>query len=132
MTVAVTIAPTPIQQVLFNNGAPAAGGSILTQVGGVNYPVYEDSAGSIPLPNPIPLNSRGEVSNVSGFSCQLFLQNSIVYTFTYFDANGNQFDQAQYVTQLGPPTQASIGAALYPQSVAESAANVAPTLFYYP
>ena len=132
MAVAVTLAPTPIQQVFFNNGAPAAGGSILTQVGGVNYATYQDSAGTIPLLNPIPLNSRGEISDASGNSQQLFLQNGVVYTFTYFDANGNQFDQAQYVTESGPPTQAQLASALWPQTVWEQAANITPVGPYSP
>lgn len=95
------IAPTPILQFFNNLGAPNVGGSILTQVGGINTATYQDSGLATPLPNPIPLNSRGEVSNVSGLSCQLFLTPGIVYVFTMFDANGNQLNQASYVTQPG-------------------------------
>ena len=119
----VSLAPVPILQIFNNAGAPNAGGSILTQVGGVNYPTYQDSAGTVPLPNPIPLNSRGEVSNATGNSCQLFLTNGVVYVFTYFDANGNQIDQAQYVTPSGA-TATSIGTALYPILAAEGATVV--------
>ena len=97
MTTAVTIAPTPILQFLDNNGRPCVGGSVLTQVGGVNTATYQDSAGTIALPNPIPLNNRGEVSNSAGTSCQLFLANGVTYVFTLFDANGNQLNQATYV-----------------------------------
>ena len=98
MTTAVSLAPTPILQFFNNAGQFNAGGSILTQVGGVNYPTYQDSAGTIPLPNPIPLNSRGEVSNAAGVSCQLFLAAGVVYTFTMYDASGNQIDQATNVS----------------------------------
>lgn len=106
---AVMAAPPPILQFFNNAGAPNVEGSILTQVGGVNAATYQDSAGAIPLPNPIPLNSRGEVSNASGLSCQLFLTVGSVYTFTMFDANGNQMNQATYVAQpaYATPTQLS-------------------------
>jgi len=101
MTTAVTIAPAPILQFFNNLGAPNVGGSILTQVGGLNYATYQDSAGTVPLPNPIPLNSRGEISNAAGISCQLFLDNSATYTFTLFDVNGNQLNQS---TSVAVPT----------------------------
>ena len=113
MTTAVTIAPSPILSFLDNNGRPCVGGTVLTQVGGVNAATYQDSAGTIPLPNPIPLNSRGEVSNASGVSCQLFLPTGVVYTFTLFDAFGNQLNQASYVqtsnilAQLANPSNGS-------------------------
>lgn len=97
MTTAVTIAPTPILQFFNNQTQPCVGGSVLTQVGGVNTATYQDSAGTIALPNPIPLNNRGEISNASGVSCQLFLAAGVAYTFTLFDANGNQLNQASYV-----------------------------------
>ena len=101
MATAVTIAPSPILQFFNNSGAPNVGGSILTQVGSINAATYQDSAGNVPLPNPIPLNSRGEVSNAAGISCQLFLDNSVTYTFTVFDANGNQLNQS---TSVAVPT----------------------------
>lgn len=113
MTVAVNLSPPPILQFLNNAGQPNAGGSILTQVGGVNYPTYQDSAGNTPLPNPIPLNSRGEISNSSGISTQLFLADGVTYTFTQFDSQGNQINQATFVTpslsssDLASPTGAS-------------------------
>lgn len=101
MTTNVFLAPPPILQFLNNAGQPNAGGSVLTQVGGVNYPTYQDSAGTVPLPNPIPLNSRGEVSNSSGVSSQLFLASGVTYVFTLFDANNNQISQAQWVSSSG-------------------------------
>lgn len=93
----VFLAPTPILQFFNNAGQPNAGGSVLTQVGGVNYPTYQDSAGNTPLPNPIPLNSRGEISNTSGISCQLFLAAGVTYVFTQYDAQGNQIGQASWM-----------------------------------
>lgn len=114
MSVSVSPAPSPILQFFNNSGQPNAGGKILTQVGGVNYPTYQDSAGATPLPNPIPLNSRGEISNSSGQSCQLFLAAGVIYTFTQYDASNNQINQAQYVGGVasgGTGGAASIGTA---------------------
>src|SRR6185312_8355500 len=90
MTTSVALSPSPILQFFDNLGRPAVGGSLLTQVGGVNYPTYSDSAGTTPLPNPIPLNSRGEVSTAAGTSVALFLQSGVSYTFTLSDKDGNQ------------------------------------------
>jgi hypothetical protein len=108
-----------------------AGGSVLTQVGGINTATYQDVGGTIPLPNPIPLNSRGEVSSASGASQQLFLTPNIVYTFTFSDASGNQEWVAQYVNGV-LITQQSIGQMIWPQTSAEIATGVIPTFYYYP
>ena len=107
----VLLSPSPILQFFNNSGQPNAGGSLLTQVGGVNYPTYQDSAGTIPLPNPIPLNARGEVSNSSGTSVQLFLTSGVTYTFTLYDANNNQLNQSTYV--VPPVTTTSPTAITY-------------------
>lgn len=128
---AVTLSPPAIQQFFNNQQQFNAGGSILTQVGGVNYPTYQDSAAATPLPNPIPLNSRGEISNASGLSCQLFLVQGVVYTFTMYDANGNQLNQPQYVTVPASYTQQTLGQIFYPQSTTESAAGITPTYYNY-
>src|SRR6185503_20646221 len=99
MTTGVLATP-PILQFALNNGQLAAGGSILTQVGGVNTATYADSGLTTPLPNPIPLNSRGEISDASGASRQLFLTPNLVYTLTLFDGpsgTGNQIWSATYV-----------------------------------
>jgi hypothetical protein len=101
MAQSVAQSPTPILQFLNNAGLMNCGGSLLTQVGGVNYPTWQDAAGSIPLPNPIPLNSRGEISNTSGVSSELFLAAGVTYTFTLYDAFGNQIWVAENVTAQG-------------------------------
>lgn len=101
MATSVVQAPTPILQFLNNAGVMNVGGSLLTQVGGVNYPTWQDSAGSIALPNPIPLNSRGEISNTSGVSCELFLSAGVAYTLTLYDASGNLIWVAENVTAQG-------------------------------
>lgn len=96
------LSETPILSFLNNAGLLNAGGTLLTQVGGVNYPTYQDPAGLTPLPNPIPLNSRGEISNSSGVSSQLFLVSGVTYTFTLFDVNGNQLWTANDVMAITP------------------------------
>lgn len=123
------ICTPPILQFTLNNGQLAAGGSILTQVGGVNAATFQDQPLAVPLPNPIPLNSRGEISNAAGASCQLFLTPNTVYVFTLFDGpngTGNQIWSAAYVNGL-QITQAVIAAFLYPQSAAEAAQGFTPT-----
>jgi hypothetical protein len=97
----VALSETPILQFLNNAGQPNVGGSLLTQVGGVNYPTFQDAAGAIALPNPIPLNSRGEISNSSGISSQLYLFPGVVYVLTLFDAHGNQIWVAENVMSQG-------------------------------
>jgi len=99
------IAPTPILQFLNNAGQPNIGGSLLLQVGGVNSSGYSDVALTQALPNPIPLNSRGEVSTAAGTSSQLFLQPATAYTFTLYDANSNQLWQAATVAGSNPAGQ---------------------------
>jgi len=93
----VSLCSVPTLQFFDNRGVPAAGGSVLTQVGGVNYPTYQDSGGATALPNPIPLNARGEISNATGATCQLFLVTGQTYTFTVYDANSNQLDSFAYM-----------------------------------
>ena len=90
MTTSVALSPVAILQFFDNAGKPCIGGSLLTQSGGVNYPTYSEPTGTTALPNPIPLNSRGEVSTAAGASSPLFLQTGVNYTFTLKDSNGNQ------------------------------------------
>lgn len=101
MGTSVAQSPTPILQFLSNAGLMNVGGSLLTQVGGVNYPTWQDAAGLTPLPNPIPLNSRGEISNTSGVSSELFLATGVTYTFTLYDALSNLIWVAPNVTAQG-------------------------------
>ena len=127
------LCPVPILQFFDNTGKPAVGGSILTQVGGVNAATYSDVNLTTPLPNPIPLNSRGEASTAAGATAQVFLTPNTIYVFTISDAAGNVLDTPQYVDGIQLQiTQALIGAALYPQTAAEIAVGVAPTNYAYP
>lgn len=136
MATGVLLTP-PIIQFFSNAGLVAANGSILTQVGGINTATYQDVNLTTPLPNPIPLNSRGEISTAAGASSQCFLTPNTVYVVTFFDgpnATGNQIWQGTYVNGVQVSlTQASVGAALWPRSAAEIAAGVTPTAlnWYY-
>ena len=132
MTTGVVATP-PILQFFNNDGTLCAGGSVLTQVGGINTATYQDVGLTTPLPNPIPLNSRGEASNAAGATVQVFLTPNQVYVFTLSDRNGNQINQATYVNGVQViQTQASIGALLYPQTTQEAAASVTPSVFFWP
>lgn len=102
----VSLSPPPTLQFFNNQGQMNAGGSVLTQVGGINAATYQDSAGATALPNPIPLNSRGEISNAAGATCQLFLTAGSIYTFTVYDAAGNQLDSFTYM--VGAASSADI------------------------
>lgn len=129
MTTGVACPPIVLAFIL-NNGTPAVNGSILTQVGGLNEATYQDVNLTIPLPNPIPLNARGEVSDDNGTSQQLFLIPNIVYTFTLFDGSGNQIWSKPYVNGIQIiETQDSIGNLLYPPLSSEGGSVVNP---WYP
>jgi len=104
MATGVLLTP-PIVQFFGNDGKPAVNGSVLTQVGAVNTATYQDVGLTVPLPNPIPLNSRGEISTSAGASTQCFLTPNVVYTFTLFDLSGNQLWVATYVN--GSPIQSA-------------------------
>jgi hypothetical protein len=92
------LAPNPILQFFDNAGNPMVGGTLLLQVGGVNTAGYSDVGLTTQLPNPITLNSRGEVATAAGASSQLFLSPATTYSMTLSDANGNQIWQATTVT----------------------------------
>ena len=122
--------PAPVFRFCDSRGNSLVGGTVLTQVSGVNAATYQDVALTTPLPNPIVLNSRGEVSTAAGASAQLFLTPNTVYTFTVSDANGNQIWVASYVNGV-QVSQASIALLLWPQTAAEFAASVVPTNYVY-
>lgn len=141
MTTGVACPPV-ILQFFDNYGNPLSGGSILTQVGGVNAATYSDSGLTTALPNPIPLNSRGEVSTAAGASSQLFLTPNQVYTFTVYDSGSNQIWQGTYIngvqqsaeataSELNPITDTAILNSLV-RSAAETAAGVTPSNYAYP
>jgi hypothetical protein len=135
-TVALTQDPI-LQFFSTSTGAPLAGGTLLTQVGGVNYPTYSDAAGTVPLPNPIVLNSRGEVATNAGDSTPLYTVPNVAYTYTLSDSLGNVIWTAPNITTapsaaiLAVLTQQVLGGILWPRTAAEITAGVTPTNYAY-
>ena len=76
------LAPTSVQQFFDNNGAPLVGGKLFLYAAGTTtkQSAFTDSTGNTPLPNPVILNSRGEVAP-SGIdaSCGLWLDPTLAY-----------------------------------------------------
>lgn len=140
MTTVVALVQEPILQFFLNNGDPNVGGSLLTQVGGVDFTTYSESTGTIQFPNPIPLNSRGEISTQAGASSPLFVVPNVAYTYTLFDANGVQIWSAPNIISpstvnavLAGLTQASLIPILnlWPPTDAERAVSVTPVYSWY-
>lgn len=126
------LAPDAILRFCDNRGNPLVGGQVLTQVGGVNTATYSDVGLTTALPNPIILNSRGEVATSAGASAQCFLTPNTVYTFTVSDANGNQIWVATYVNGVQITlTQQLVGQTLWPRTLAEISAGVTPVNYFY-
>jgi hypothetical protein len=140
MTTVVALVQEPILQFFLNNGDPNVGGSLLTQVGGVDFATYSESTGTIPFPNPIPLNARGEISTQTGNSSPLFVVPNVAYTYTLFDSSGVQIWSAPNI--VSPSTVNSVVAGLTQAALAailgdgptsaEIAANVQVINLIYP
>lgn len=137
MSVLVAISQDPILRFVANDGTALVGGMLTTQVGGLNFPTYGDSAGQFALPNPIILNSRGEISTAAGTSTPLFVSPNVAYTFILQDAQGNTIWTVPNVTTL--PTNAVlalltpnvIGGIINPITQWEIDGGVTPTNFLY-
>lgn len=145
MTTLVTISADPILQFLGSDGKPLVGGMLTTLVGGLPYPTWGDAAAQFELPNPIILNSRGEVCNQTGQSTPLYVQTNTAYTYLLQDSLGNtiwtgtinSLSQAAVLSVLTAEALASIltaealGEVLYPLTQAEINANVVVNNFSY-
>lgn len=84
------LAPNAVQQFFDDNGHLLVGGKLFTYEAGtvVKQNVYTDSAGGTPLPNPIILNSRGEVApSAMGSSCGLWMDPTLEYKFVLAPAD---------------------------------------------
>lgn len=118
------LSPLPVQQFTDNNGALLAGGLLFLFEAGTTTPqaAYTDSTGNTPLPNPIILNSRGEVApSATGTSCGLWLNPTLAYKIILAPANDTNPPTNPFwtVDQVVSP-QAAILAALaeYEASIA--------------
>lgn len=128
---AVALAAPAILQFFGDDGAPLAGGTLTTQVGGVNYPTYSDPNGNFALPNPIVLNSRGEVATAAGQSTPLYIAPNVTYTWFLQDSLGNTIYTPTIAQQQTILTAATVGAALYPTTPVELAVPITPQAFQY-
>jgi hypothetical protein len=118
------LAPLGVQKFFDNNGNPLALGLVYTYQAGTTTPAptYVDSTLTTPNANPIILNFRGEAN--------IWLPANTAFKFNVTDAAGNQIpgwpvDQIQDAV-VSSITANTIGALLYPQSAAETAAGIAP------
>lgn len=132
MTTAL-LAPPPIFRAFDNNGNPLVGGLLYTYAAGTTTPQasYPSSSEATPNTNPIVLNFRGEAA--------LWLDPTLSYKLLLTDSLGNTIPGYPVDNIAGPlgyitaiVNQAFVGQALYPQTIAEVAASVTPTFYYYP
>jgi hypothetical protein len=135
MSQVVALVQDPILRFTDNTGNPLVGGTLYTTVGGIAFPTWSDSLGTIQNTNPIVLNARGEIGTNTGVSSPLFVAPNVSYTFILSDANGNLIWSAPNI--VSPSTVNAIVAGLTQlsllsilninlQTPAEIAANVTP------
>lgn len=84
--------PNPKQQFFDNNGLPLVGGMVYTYDAGTSNPrnTFTDEAGTIPQPNPVPLNVRGEPASAIRWSGSYRIEvkdslGNLVYTVDDFE-----------------------------------------------
>ena len=90
MTTTMILAPNPVQQYTDSSGVPLVGGLLLCYAAGTTtkQAAFTDAGGGTPLPNPIVLNSRGEVApSATGTSCGLWMDPTLSYKFILSSAN---------------------------------------------
>jgi hypothetical protein len=119
------LAPLPFTRAFDNAGLPLGGGLLYTYQAGSTIPLatYADLAGTVLNSNPVVLDSTGQST--------VRYQPGVAYKLVLTDSTG--------ATQLAsrdnyyPPIsdQASLGAALYPQTTAELAAGITPTNYVF-
>lgn len=97
----MVLAPSPVLQFFDNDGKPLVGGLLFTYAGGTTtkQSTFTDETGDTPLPNPIVLNSRGEVApSSSSASCGLWLDPSLEYKFVLAPATAGDPPTSQFWT----------------------------------
>lgn len=78
------LAPAPVQQFTDSNGALLIGGKLFCYAAGTTtkQAAFTDASGVTALPNPIILNTRGEVAaSATGTSCGMWLDPTLTYKF---------------------------------------------------
>lgn len=84
------LAPNAVLQFFDNNGEPLVGGKLFIYAAGTTtkQPGFTDATGNTPLPDPIILNVRGEVSpSATGAACGLWLDPTLAYKFVLSPPN---------------------------------------------
>ena len=97
----MVLAPTPVLQFFDNNGAPLTGGLLFAYAAGTTskQSCFTDSTGDTALPNPVVLNSRGEVApSATSASCGLWLDPSLEYKFVLAPATAGDPPTSQFWT----------------------------------
>lgn len=119
------LAPNPVFQAFAPNGGFLVGGKLFTYVAGTSTPqaTYVDSTQTTQNTNPIILNALGQAT--------VWLNPTLAYKFVLQDSAGNVQWSADNINAPAL-TQTIIGQLLYPQTPAELAAGITPTLYYYP
>lgn len=82
-SIAMFPAPTLVPQFFDNNGLMLESGLLFCYQAGTvtKQACFTDSSGATPLPNPIVLNARGEVSPDGSTSCGLWMTPTLAYKF---------------------------------------------------
>lgn len=106
-----TLMPLPKQQYLSALGTPLVGGNLYTYAAGTTNPkaTYTDAAGTVPQPNPIPLNARGEPASPIFWSGSYKVElrdalGNVIYTVDNYNADpyGVQSLRTDLAATTGP------------------------------
>jgi lysophospholipase L1-like esterase len=124
----MNLSPLPIQKFFDNNGRPLVGGLLFTYEAGTSTKVatYTSESGLALNTNPIELNFRGE--------CSIWLDSTVSYKFVLAPSGDTDpptnpiwsVDDISSGITLADLTAQILGQILWPQTAAESLANVVP------
>jgi microcystin-dependent protein len=101
MSGTMVLAPTPVLQFFDDNGVLLSGGLLFSYAAGTTtkQSCFTDSTGDTSLPNPIVLNSRGEVApSATSASCGLWLDPSLEYKFVLAPSTAGDPPTSQFWT----------------------------------
>lgn len=111
----MVLAPTPVLQFFDDNGVELAGGLLFSYAAGTTtkQSCFTDDTGDTPLPNPVVLNSRGEVAPTgTSASCGLWLDPTLTYKFVLAPSTAGDPPTSQFwtVDQVVSPETAVLNA----------------------
>jgi hypothetical protein len=124
----------PQSQPLSSVGALQAGAYRIFYLTGTTTPanVYADGFLATPLSQTPGAAQPSCTANSAGQFNAIYLNPSTIYRCQLFSALGVKLEDVDPYVPSATPTQAQVGAALWPQTAAESAASVTPTNYQYP